>query len=80
MRALFPGDLLPERCDLFRRGARRTALDPLRAEAVAGWRLYIGHSERITGAAAKLFEAEGATIYRLRQGEVRHETGPRAHR
>jgi len=28
---------------------------------------YVGHSERITGAAAKLFEADGATIYRLRQ-------------
>ena len=30
--------------------------------------IYVGHSERITGAAAKDFEAEGATIYRLRQG------------
>ncbi len=30
--------------------------------------LYIGHSERIGGAAAQLFEAEGATIYRLREG------------
>jgi chemotaxis protein methyltransferase CheR len=30
--------------------------------------IYIGHSERITGAAATLFEADGATIYRLRQG------------
>ncbi|HUI19652.1 MAG TPA: protein-glutamate O-methyltransferase [Methylocella sp.] len=30
--------------------------------------LYIGHSERIGGPAANLFEAEGATIYRLREG------------
>ncbi|HUB63870.1 MAG TPA: protein-glutamate O-methyltransferase [Methylocella sp.] len=30
--------------------------------------IYVGHSERITGAAAKVFQAEGATIYRLRQG------------
>jgi chemotaxis protein methyltransferase CheR len=30
--------------------------------------IYVGHSERITGAAAEMFEAEGATIYRLRQG------------
>jgi chemotaxis protein methyltransferase CheR len=31
--------------------------------------IYVGHSERITGAAAKDFKAEGATIYRLRQCE-----------
>lgn len=34
----------------------------------AGGRLYIGHSERITGAAAALFESEGVTGYRLRRG------------
>lgn len=34
----------------------------------AGGRLYIGHSERIVGAAADLFESEGVTAYRLRQG------------
>lgn len=31
--------------------------------------IYVGHSERIIGAATKFFEAEGATIYRLRQGQ-----------
>lgn len=31
--------------------------------------IYIGHSERIAGPAAKALEAEGATIYRLRRGE-----------
>jgi chemotaxis protein methyltransferase CheR len=33
-----------------------------------GGTLYVGHSERITGEAARMFEAEGATIYNLRQG------------
>jgi chemotaxis protein methyltransferase CheR len=32
-------------------------------------RLYIGHSERVSGPAAKSFENEGITTYRLRQGE-----------
>jgi chemotaxis protein methyltransferase CheR len=32
-----------------------------------GGRLYIGHSERITGPAAALFESEGVTAYRLRR-------------
>jgi chemotaxis protein methyltransferase CheR len=35
---------------------------------LSGGTLYIGHSERIAGEAAKLLESEGATIYRLRQG------------
>jgi chemotaxis protein methyltransferase CheR len=30
-------------------------------------RLYIGHSERVSGAAAQAFESEGITIYRLRK-------------
>ena len=30
--------------------------------------LYIGHSERVTGAAASQFASEGATIYRLNGG------------
>ncbi|WP_036264475.1 CheR family methyltransferase [Methylocapsa aurea] len=33
-----------------------------------GGRLYIGHSERLAGAAAALFENEGITAYRLRRG------------
>ncbi|WP_036255501.1 CheR family methyltransferase [Methylocapsa acidiphila] len=33
-----------------------------------GGRLYIGHSERISGPAAALFESEGVTAYRLRRG------------
>ncbi|HXW72749.1 MAG TPA: protein-glutamate O-methyltransferase [Methylocella sp.] len=32
--------------------------------------LYIGHSERIAGAAAKLLKTEGATIYRLQREEA----------
>jgi chemotaxis protein methyltransferase CheR len=32
-------------------------------------RLYIGHSERVSGPAAKFFESEGITTYRVRQGE-----------
>ncbi len=32
--------------------------------------IYVGHSERITGAAAKMFEADGPTIYRPKQGTV----------
>ncbi|WOJ88492.1 protein-glutamate O-methyltransferase [Methylocapsa polymorpha] len=32
-----------------------------------GGRLYIGHSERVTGPAAALFENEGVTAYRLRR-------------
>jgi chemotaxis protein methyltransferase CheR len=33
-----------------------------------GGRLYIGHSERLTGPAAALFESEGITTYRLKEG------------
>ncbi len=33
-----------------------------------GGRLYIGHSERLTGPAATAFEGEGVTAYRLKQG------------
>jgi chemotaxis protein methyltransferase CheR len=33
-----------------------------------GGRLYIGHSERLTGAAASAFEGEGVTCYRLKEG------------
>jgi chemotaxis protein methyltransferase CheR len=33
-----------------------------------GGRLYIGHSERLSGAAASLFESEGITTYRLKEG------------
>jgi chemotaxis protein methyltransferase CheR len=33
-----------------------------------GGTLYVGHFERVTGEAAQMFEGEGATIYRLRQG------------
>jgi chemotaxis protein methyltransferase CheR len=32
-----------------------------------GGRLYIGHSERVSGPAAQVFESEGITIYRLRK-------------
>jgi chemotaxis protein methyltransferase CheR len=32
-----------------------------------GGRLYIGHSERVSGPAAQAFESEGITIYRLRR-------------
>lgn len=32
-------------------------------------RLYIGHSERVSGPATRYFESEGITTYRLRQGE-----------
>lgn len=32
-----------------------------------GGRLYIGHSERVSGPAADAFESEGITIYRLRK-------------
>ena len=31
--------------------------------------IYVGHSERITGAAAKMFKADGPTIYRPQQGK-----------
>ena len=34
----------------------------------SGGRLFIGHSERVSGAAAALFETEGVTTYRLRSG------------
>ena len=34
----------------------------------AGGRLYIGHSERLTGAAAALFDGDGITTYRLKEG------------
>ncbi len=34
-------------------------------------RLYIGHSERLSGPAASAFETEGITIYRLREGSAR---------
>ncbi len=33
-----------------------------------GGRLYIGHSERLTGPAAALFASEGITTYRLKRG------------
>lgn len=33
-----------------------------------GGRLYIGHSERLSGPAAALFEGEGITTYRLKEG------------
>jgi chemotaxis protein methyltransferase CheR len=33
-----------------------------------GGRLYIGHSERLTGAAASAFDGEGVTCYRLKEG------------
>jgi chemotaxis protein methyltransferase CheR len=33
-----------------------------------GGRLYIGHSERLIGAAAAAFESEGITAYRLKNG------------
>ena len=32
-----------------------------------GGRLYIGHSERLTGAAASAFDSEGVTCYRLKE-------------
>ena len=44
-----------------------------------GGRLYIGHSERLTGAAAAAFDSEGITCYRLKES-VRHEAGARPHR
>jgi chemotaxis protein methyltransferase CheR len=34
-------------------------------------RLYIGHSERLSGSAVSIFETEGITIYRLREGSAR---------
>jgi len=34
-----------------------------------GGRLYIGHSERLTGPAASAFESEGVTAYRLKKGD-----------
>ncbi|HEY1736663.1 MAG TPA: protein-glutamate O-methyltransferase [Methylovirgula sp.] len=33
-----------------------------------GGRLYIGHSERLSGPAATMFESEGITTYRLKEG------------
>jgi chemotaxis protein methyltransferase CheR len=36
-----------------------------------GGRLYIGHSERISGPAASLFDSEAVTTYRLKEGAVR---------
>ena len=35
-----------------------------------GGRLYIGHSERLTGPAASAFESEGVTAYRLKNGAL----------
>ena len=35
-----------------------------------GGRLYIGHSERLTGPAASAFESEGVTAYRLKKGAL----------
>lgn len=38
---------------------------------VSGGRLCIGHSERLSGPAAAMFEGEGITTYRLKEGARR---------
>jgi chemotaxis protein methyltransferase CheR len=46
--------------------AQEQLLSRFASKLTQGGVLYLGHSERLTGAASKCFEAEGVTAYRLR--------------
>jgi chemotaxis protein methyltransferase CheR len=51
----------------FEEGTQMKLWDRFAPMLSPGGRLYIGHSERVTGLAAAAFESEGVTAYRLRR-------------
>ena len=64
-----PRDLLPQRRHLFRRADPADGLEQVRrASSSASGVLYIGHSERVTGAAGGALRSDGVTAYRLKDG------------